>query len=179
MQEIKPSKPLFSAYYIASLISFFVFQLQFIENIITTIAGWLISFLAYFTGANLRGNGPLWASLFFTCLFFTFLIKKYIVVPLGFYIKEESAKSWEDWALGFIVLGFYIYLLNIIFSQPMPLWPVWFVRLLGGYRNTYLEDYTRTIEEQNVWSILPWLWHLGPIAFMYVRTILYKKSSDG
>jgi hypothetical protein len=175
MKEFKFSKSLLSAYYVATLISFFVFQVA--QDLIGRVAAWILSLLSSLN-FKIQTDGPIWLVLFFVCLVITLLIRKFVVEKLDLFAKGEFEKSWQIWFFGMLVLGFFIYILNLSFpSQPMPRewWPKWFIRFLGGYKNSYPEEYVITVEEVNLWSIVPWIWHIGPIAFLYLSTF-QKKS---
>ncbi len=175
MKEFKFSKSLLSAYYVASLVSFFLFQVA--RGLISQIAAWVLSFLSVILGFKVQTNGPLWLALFGVCLIITLLIRKFIIEKLDLFVKDEFAKSWQIWVFGLLVLGFFIYIINLSFpSQPMPndWWPKWFIRFLGGYKNSYPEEFVLSVEENNLWSIVPWIWHLGPIAFLYISS--FKKA---
>ncbi len=173
MAEFKLSRGLLSAYYIAVLISYPLFRL--IKDSINVWVTWLISAIKVSTGATLQGNAPLWLSLFFVCFAITFLIRKFIVQPLGFYINDEGATNVELWVTLFLILGAYIYFINQVFSQPMPTeLPVWIMKLVDGYKHTFVTTSVTSIEENNTWVIVPWLWNIAPIAFMYFNVRLKK-----
>lgn len=175
MKEFQFGKSLLSAYYVASLISFFIFQVG--QDLIGRVASWILSFLSVIIGFRFQTNGPLWLALFLVCFLITFLIRKLIVEKLDLYVKDSFPKAWQTWLFGFFVLGFFIYIINLSFpSQPMPTdwWPKWFIRFLGGYKNSYPEEFVLSIEENNLWSIIPWIWHLGPVTFLYVSTFQKK-----
>ena len=167
MGEFKLSRGLISTYYIAVLISYPLLSL--FQDAIRNIVSWLISVVKVTTGATLQGNESLWFTLVFVCFVITFLIRRYVVEPLGFYINQEVATNVE--------LG--IMLLNQVFQQPMPLnWPIWILKLVNGYKNTYSVTSVQSIEESNTWIIVPWLWNLGPILFMYFSVRLKPKPKS-
>jgi hypothetical protein len=166
MAEFKLSRKLLSAYYIAALISYPLFDL--IKESINIWVAWLVSATKVATGASLQGNASLWFALFLVCFAVTFAIRKWIVEPLGFFINEEGANNVELWVTLFLVLGAYIYFINQVFNQPMPTeWPIWILKLVDGYKHTYTVTSVQSIEENNTWVIVPWLWNVAPIAFMY------------
>jgi hypothetical protein len=177
MKEWKFTKPLLSSYYIAAIFSFFLFQLT--KPMVISVTSWVISFLGEFFGIKLIGNGPTWTALFFVCLFFTTIIRRIVVEPLELYVTKEANDLWEVWILGFLVLGFYIYTLNLVFdSTPMPSdwWPEWLIRILGGFENTYITPGLQTVSQRNAWVVIPWIWLLGPIFFLYIKTVTVKKA---
>ena len=170
MGEFKLTRGLLSAYYISVLISYPLFNLM--KDVIIGWVTWLVSVIKVTTGATLQGNGPLWFSLFFVCFAITFLIRKFVVQPLGFYINQEGGNNVELILLLLLVLGSYIYFLNQVFTQPLPEWPVWLLKLVDGYKHTYMVTQVSGVEERNAWVFVPWLWNLGPIAFMYFRVLV-------
>lgn len=176
--DFKPSRKTFSSYYIAAIFSFFLFQL--ISDSVIKWSNWLASVFTTVLKINIQGNSNmLWLIFFLTTFIITLLIRKFIVQPLGFYIHTEGAPIWELIILFFIVLGFDIYLINQVFSQPMP--ADWFgqplIYFLDGGQNTYPAN--SNISIRNAWSFVPWFWNIFPLLFMYVRTkLVIKKEGD-
>ena len=177
MSKIKEAltlnRQVLSSYYVAILISFFIFRPA--ESLVYTWAQWFISAIETFSGYIIAGNGPTWLVLFAVSFFITFLIKNVIVDYLGMSVDDTGGNYGE---LGFallLIVGMYIYMMNDVFSaQPMPAeWlPETLITLLGGYNNTYALSLNQAdIASQNTWSILPWLWYVGPIAFIYLRIL--------
>lgn len=166
MKDLKLSRSLLSSYYVSAIFSFFLFQL--IHDQVIAWTSWVLITLNTAFGWVVSGDGPIWFALFLMCFGITTLIRQLIVMPLGFYNDNESARNWELWVLLLLILGFYIYLLNNVFqSQNMPPeLPAWFVRLVGGTRGSTLLS-AQAFQESNTWTIIPWLWNIGPIAFMY------------
>jgi hypothetical protein len=151
---------------------------QLLNGVVQDLTTWLVSALKTTAGISIN-NTSIWICLFFVCFFITFLIRKFIVQPLGFYIRDEGAPSWELFVLVLLVLGFYIYLLNQVFDQPMPSsWPTSLLKLVDGYENTFANAGNAPLEERNTWSVVPWLWNIGPIGFMFVRTRLMKDKDE-
>lgn len=179
LKEFKLSRGLLSSYYIAAIFSFFLFQLPMVKEVIKGTATWLISALKVAAGIEIS-NTSAWLTLFLVCFCITFAMRRFVVYPLGFYINDEGAPTWELIALALLVLGFYIYLLNQVFiDQPMPAsWPRFLLRLLDGYKNTFSVATPATIEERNTWAVVPWFWLVGPLTFMYVRTKLMKDKDE-
>lgn len=174
MGEFKLTRGLLSAYYIAVLISYPLFNL--IQDLINSWVTWLVSATKVATGISLQSSGQLWLALFFVCFVITAIIRKFVVQPLGFFINDEGAPTWELWVTLFLVLGAYVYFLNQIFAQPMPKeWPIWLLKLVDGYKNTFFVTSSDSAENQT-WVIVPWLWNIAPITFMYVRTRLKPAS---
>jgi hypothetical protein len=172
--DLKPTRKTFSSYYIASIFAFFLFQL--IPNAIIKWSNWIASSLTTIFKVDLQDNNKLWLVFFVTTFFITFLIRRFLVQPLGFFISDEGAPYWELFILFFIVLGFNIYLLNQVFSQPMPTgWmPQGLIYFLDGGKNTYTSS--SDVAVKNTWSFVPWFWHIFPLAFMFVRTKLIIKG---
>jgi hypothetical protein len=141
------------------------------DDTIYKISTWLVSFVKVFFNLSVN-NTSAWMSLFVVCFAITFVLRRFVVEPMGFYISEEGAPGWELAVLLVLVLGFYIYMLNQNFDQPMPeTWPKNLLKLLDGYKHTYTPTAT-SIEERNTWLIVPYFWTITPLAFMYFRTKL-------
>ncbi|MEI6728294.1 MAG: hypothetical protein WCK98_01500 [bacterium] len=173
--DFKLRRKILSTYYIAVVFSYFIFRV--IAPFITTWVRESARFLTQNTTFNFIESGRFWLFFLFFCFIITFLIRRFVVEPLGFFIEEEGDDTWwENVIMAILILGLYIYLLNQLFTFPMPEWtPEWLARLLGGYKNTFLAFSSQT-EEQLSWPILPWIWYIGPIVFMYFRTkVIIKK----
>ncbi len=177
MKELKLNRSLLSGYYVSILISFFLFQL-IKESIVNLWTTWFISFLAAAFKINATTSGATWLSLVFICFIVVFVIRRFVVEVLNLYSDNESYKPWESGVLLILVAGYFIYVVNKVFSQPMPsAWfPDFLVKLLGG-NGEGIEVVALSVEEKNAWTIVPWLWTIGPVAFMYFRTIASKFKS--
>jgi len=178
-EALKLNRQVLSSYYVAILISFFIFRPA--EPLIYTWAQWLISAIETFSGYIIIGNGPTWLVLFFVSFLITFLIKSIIVDYLGMSVDDSGGKYPELLFTLLLIMGMYIYMMNDVFSaQPMPAeWlPEVLITLLGGYNNTYALSLNQAnIASQNTWSILPWLWYVGPIAFIYLRILTSRYAA--
>jgi hypothetical protein len=174
MKELKLTRSLLSGYYISVMISFFLFQLikEPIVNIWTT---WFMSFLKSVFKVDAASRGVAWLSLIFICFVIVFIVRRFVVEVLNLYSDDEKYKPWESGLLALLIFGFYIYVVNQVFDQPMP--REWFpdlvIKLLGGTA-TGISLVTGSTEDRNLLTIVPWLWTIGPLAFMYVRTITSK-----
>jgi hypothetical protein len=178
LDEFKLTRGLLSSYYISAIFTFFVFQIPLATDMIRSIASWLINALEVLLNFKIQIGGT-WLVLFVVCFFFTSMLRRFVVYPLGFYINDEGAPAWELVVLIFLILGFYTYLLNQVFTEPMPLeTPVALLRFVDGYRNTYISVSPTSAQESITWSIVPWFWYFFPIAFMYVRTKLMKDKDE-
>jgi hypothetical protein len=173
MKELKLSRSLLSGYYVSVMISFFLFQL-IKDPIVTIWTTWFMSFLKSVFKIDSASTGIAWLSLVFICFVLVFIIRRFVVEVLNLYSEDQPYKNWEAGFLGFLVLGFFIYTVNQVFNQPMPSewFPDFVIKLLGGQSTSSLVSYT--IEDRNVWTIVPWLWTVGPLAFMYLMTIASK-----
>lgn len=131
---------------------------------------WIVSAMNTLTG-TVVANANIWYFLFLTCFIFVFFVKVLVVDPIGFYIIKLNAPWWETVIGSFLILGFMIFMMNQQFAQPMPVnWPLPLIHLLDGYKNTFLPtEASRSLASQNTWTIVPWLWQIGPIAFLYIR----------
>jgi hypothetical protein len=175
MNNFKLNRKVLSSYYVAVLISFFLFQLisPFFADGVVNIAGLLGD---WFNG-DFRNNGRLWLVLLGSAIVLAVIIRQFIVEPLGLFIDNEES-GWEAFVLTILILGFYIYILNqnFTYSMPQDWWmPTWLIRLLGGYRNTFT-PFISQAEYVEPWFLIKWLWYLGPIGFLYVRTKIAIKE---
>lgn len=178
IEEFKISRGLLSSYYIAAIFTFFFFQLPIASEAVESSSAWIINFLFIILSIQIP-TGSVWIILFLVCFFITSLLRRFVVYPLGFYINDEGAPVWELVALSLIVLGFYIYLLNQVFAEPMPQQtPKALLHFLDGYKNTYRSLSPTSTQELVTWSIVPWFWYVFPITFMYVRTKLMKDKDE-
>lgn len=163
MRDIRLTREFLSSYYVAILIFSSIFgSLKWFKETVGDLQFWLNSFVETFI-ENANGSWVPWLCLFLACFAIVSLIRKFVVMPLGLYVKEEGAVSWELAVLTFLVFGSLLYYLNIYFKQPMPAdLPETFVKLFGGYHGNI------SYQEAKVWSVVPYIWTLGPILFMYI-----------
>jgi hypothetical protein len=162
LSDFRLCRKTLSSYYIASMFSFYLFGLS--KNLVLTWYNWFSSFIANFTEDGLQNNTATWFVFFLSCFSITLLIRHFVIQPLGFFVEEEDAPKWELWILLFLVLGGYIYNLNQIFLQPMPSWlPNFLVSMMGGIKPDQIIS---------TWNWAPWLWNIGPVVFLFVRTKL-------
>jgi len=169
MKEFKLGRSILSGYYVAVLISFFLFQLLK-EPIVSTWTTWFVSALKEVFKIDATSRGPAWLSLVFICFLIVFIIRRFVVEILDLHSSKDNSPAWENVVLGFLILGFFFYTINKVFDQPMP--KEWFtdpfIKFLGG-QSTDMNNLP--ITEKNTWTIVPWLWTVGPLVFMYIRTI--------
>ncbi|NJK71163.1 MAG: hypothetical protein HC932_02805 [Thermales bacterium] len=113
---------------------------------------------------------------FLICFLIVWILRKFIVQPLGFYVNGTASSGFEIILLSFFVLGFFIYSINRLFPEySMPaVIPGPILKLLGASQT----EFFRSTEERNVWSVVPWLWYFGPIAVMYSMFINEKIHSS-
>jgi hypothetical protein len=182
MPKISFTWKFFSSYYISTLIVFFLIQVKIIANIITSISYWLINFISVSGYKDAISDNKVWLILWACVVIFTFLLQTYVIQPLGFYIDKEDRLGGWDRIAGFVLLfGTQIFLINKVFDQPMPpnfvpippAWNVNLIRLLGGFENTFANS-KETEADKFLWQVRDIFWNIGPIAFMYIKTILIK-----
>lgn len=178
MKEFKLSRSLLSGYYVAILASFFLFQL--LRDLIVTVwTVWFVSVLKALFNIDATSKGPAYISLLLICFLIVFLIRRFVIEVVDLHASNENNTNSENWVLLFLVFGFFIYTVNQVFTQPMP--TEWFpevvIKFFGGEANSLI-NVPATPEDKNTWTIIPWLWTIGPLAFMYVRTIA-SKFTDG
>jgi hypothetical protein len=161
MPKFKPTRLLITSFYIATVVSFYIFQL--IVPMLNTWTGWLISVIGNFTGQELVSEGSVWWALLVVCMSITFMIRRFIIEPLGFYVNGNATSMLELATLATLVLGFYLYSFNTLFPDyVMPDAPIFFQIMVGEIENSQ-----QSLLQSNTWSIVPWLWYAGPIGFMY------------
>jgi hypothetical protein len=141
---------------------------QLTKDLIIVWASWIRDLLSL--QFNVSGASSLWLVLFFLCFAITLVIRRVVVLPLGLFHGEDGAYNWEKISQTILILGLYIFLLNQIFIQPMPVWiPQQILKALGGFDNTFPTLAGRTsFVEKRVYDIFPWIWYLGPIVVMYI-----------
>lgn len=161
MNNFKPTRLFITSFYIASLISFNIFRL--IPETIETWTSWVLSLFALFIPEDLLTNGYIWFSLMSVCLIITLLVRQFVIEPLGFYVNGKAAGAKEIIILGLLVFGYFIYSLNTGFTQYSMPEVFNFIRILLG--DTFVVSESDTTS--NVMSIIPWLWFIGPVAYMY------------
>ena len=174
MKELKLTRSLLSGYYVSVMIGFFLFEL-IREPIVSIWTTWFVSFLKSIFGIDATTTGMSWLALLFVCFVIVFMIRRFIVEVLNLYSNDEDYNEGEKVILLLLILGFFIYVVNSVFRQPMP--SGWFpdvvIMLFGGQSDTS-SVLNSTVEGRNTWTIVPWLWTIGPVAFMYFRTIAAK-----
>ena len=157
-----------SSWYVAILISFFVFQP--LRDVIVIIANFFVKMLNSILAIKIADNNGLWIVLFATCFIITFAIQKFFVSSTGLQITKDGGRGIEIYLLMLILIGLYLYVLNKIFiDQPMPtFFPDKVVYLVGGAENTF----SLTAQQRSelvIWSVIQGvLFHLGPIIMFWV-----------
>jgi hypothetical protein len=168
-----PKKSELSSFYVATLISFFIFNVA--SQYIVSLSAYIIRFLDVVGGFR-ASNGQLWYCLFIVSLVLTVALKSFVVDKLGFGIVQDS-KGWETFASFAIIMGFFVFVINQAFVQPMPdSIPLWLVKILGGEKSSTLG--LRSANEAVVWSIIPWIWTFAPIAVFFYPAIKTKPKSE-
>jgi hypothetical protein len=168
MNEFSLSRKLLSAYFMSILIftsiftvfqSFIVFLTSLISNIIFSVLG-----------VSIAGSDNTWWALFFVSFAVVFAIKQFIVLPLGFYVSEDSSIKWESYFLVFLVIGCLMYNINRLFPDyPMPaIIPNFLVKFLDGYR----PGMQLTSSDNIISSVVaPITWNAGPIILMWIMHV--------
>ncbi len=161
-----------SAWYVAILISFFVFQP--LHSIIIWIAEFGIRMLGL-AGVQITDSNGIWIVLFMTCFLITLIIKQFFVDNLSINIDKDGGGGPERMLLGFLIIGMYLYVFNRVFTeQPMPtFFPKFAVQLFGGYADSFTG--TGEAFSANTWIILHGLlWHLGPVGVFWFGANMQK-----
>lgn len=176
VEEFQINRKLLSSFYIASLFSFMIFSLM--GNIITNWVRQLAVFLGGNFGSDLEVFPKFWLVFLFFCMFITLLLRRFIVKPLGFFNDEDGAPWWDLAIFAFLVMGYYIFMLNQTFSFAMPTewFNVWWIRLFGGYQNSFAPNSNIPEEIASGWRFVRWFWYLGPLSWLYFRTKVQVKT---
>lgn len=176
--DLKISRKLFSSFYVASIFSFLFFEItktqfsEFVNNLggfINNTFGWSVT----------EGGDNYWFFFFLICVIFTLIFRKFVIQPLGFFTEDEGDVVWWDHAImGFLVVGFYIFMFNQTFSVPMPreLLDIGWLKFFGGYKNTLVPNSSASEEELSGWAFVKAFWYITPLAFLYVRTKVTIKT---
>jgi hypothetical protein len=178
MNHLKLTRQKLTSYYVAIMIATNLFTL--LPKVLVNWVTWLISFSKNTLSIEITSAGGVWICFFLVCLFIVWILRKFIVEPLGFYVNGTASSLLETLILGFFILGFFIFSINRLFPEyPMPsTLPDFFLRLFGSFGNVNYNS----LEQRNVWSIVPWLWYFGPIAVMYSMFInekMHQSSEEG
>ncbi len=164
------NRSLLTNFYVSTMVSYFLFRLM--KETIIQWTRWFVSFVKVVSGATVQSEAGLWFSLLFVCTLISIFIY-YIVFTLDIYSNDTDNQIWDDIVLFFLILGMYVYFVNQVFtSQPMPhIWPKFIINIFGGYENTFGSIAS---DEKTAWSIVPWLWTLGPLIFMFFRKVILR-----
>jgi hypothetical protein len=163
-----------SSWYVAILISFFVFQP--LRDIIANVTNFLVRVLNNILAIKIIDGNGLWIVLFFVCFIITFAIQRFFVAATGMQITKDGGKSIEIYALALLLIGLYLYVLNKIFiDQPMPtFFPDKIVYLLGGAENTFTLN-SQQRSELVIWTVFQgFFFHLGPLFIFWISTTTDK-----
>jgi hypothetical protein len=175
MNEFQLSRKLLSAYYMSILVFISIISVfkDFVQYLTTIFAGILYSAI----NIKVEGTDNIWWALFLVSFAVVVIIKQTAVMPLGFYVNEESGVNWEKWVLAILVTGCLIYNLNILFPEYlMPqIVPNFIVKLLDGGKAglPIASSSDRVISN----LVAPILWNVGPIMLMWVMHLKSKLSS--
>lgn len=161
---LKWRKKEYSEFYICTLISFFVFTLG--QDVILSLVTWLTSTVQAIFQYSPQ-NGDKWYMLIIVSFLVTLALHTFFIQPLGFGITVESKSSWEIFWTGFIIFGFFTFVMSSVFRTiDLPAFPVWVQRMLRP--NTSILN---NPAEREFWSIVPWIWVLAPVAIFYYSLI--------
>ena len=166
----------YSEFYIATLFAFFLFQL--LRGPIQMLATWIKSSLDVLINVNINNTGNQWLFLVGLCVLLTLMIRMLLIEPLGLNIKNESQSGWETFLTAFFVFGFFIYTINLNFTQPMDSkWPDLFIKLTYGWPNLY-GNISMKGSEMTFLQIVPWLWIVGPMVCFYIPHTRGSKKEE-
>lgn len=160
MKTFKPTRLFITSFYVASLVSFYIFRL--IPELLFTWTQWAISVFVNVFQFEAIGETSVWWALLLVCMSITFIIRKFVIEPLGFYVNGQASSGAELAILSVLCLGFYFYSFNTLFPEYVMPDTFGFFRTALGDSNNYL-----SIEGRNSWAIIPWIWYIGPIGYMF------------
>lgn len=152
--------------YVATLFATALFQLEGLRWVVANAHIWLANSLQAILTLPVQG-WIYWSVMVFVTILVIIIIKFYIVDPLELHANDTDSRGWQVYTFAFLSIGFFLYILNLNFSQPMPAeFPEFLIKALDGTRNTP-NIVINSSSESNFYSIFPWIWQLGPIIFMY------------
>jgi hypothetical protein len=178
MPKIVLDLKFFSSYYISVLISYFLLQISWLNDVVVKISTWIVYFFTYAGFKDVSNGGNVWLVLFLSIIIFTFVVQTFVILPLDLYIhKDAKLDGWAKVILIIFVFGAQIYLINKLFDQRMPAeyLPPQVIKFLGGFENTFSAT-QETIIEKNLWSVRDMFWHIGPFAFMFFKTHMFRST---
>ncbi len=152
-----------------------MFQLEGLTWLVSSLHDWLASTLQTMTTFPIVGWIN-WMVLVLAALIIITILKLFIVDPLELHVNDKESRGWQVYVFAAIVLGLFLYILNLSFTQAMPQEiPEFIIKMVEGTRNTPGAEINSSAEG-NFYSIFPWIWQLGPIIFMYYYASETKKS---
>lgn len=159
------SKADFSEFYLATLMSYFLFQLFKLP--IQQVTNWLRATMDVLFNLSLKDSGQQWTFLVIFCFLLVSIIRIFLIEPFGAKFNVKSRNSWDTFFTGFFVFGFFIYTVNLGFKQPMDSrWSDLIIKLTNGWENLYDTRGLRGSESAFL-TIVPWIWIAGPLASFY------------
>jgi hypothetical protein len=177
LDDFKISRKNLSSFYVAAVFSFLFFQLT--AGTVRQAVVNLANFLTNNANGDFSTSPNIWLVFFGFCFVATFLIKKFVITPLGFFTDEEEAKWWDLAILVFLVFGFFVFVLNQTFSFAMPreFFNLTFIKLFGGYKNAVAPGTPQSEEELSGWFFVRAFWYIAPLAWLFFRTKVQIKDS--
>jgi hypothetical protein len=172
LEQFESGRKNLSGWYVAILISYFVFQP--LHEWIIKLADFLIKMLGL-AGVKIVDQNGIWIILILTCFLISVAIKMFFVDSLSINIDKDGGGGAERLWLGFLLIGMYLYIFNRIFTeQPMPtFFPKFAVNLFGGYAESF--SMSGESFSSNTWIIIHGLlWHLGPVATFWIGANMQK-----
>jgi hypothetical protein len=171
MSKINFNLKFFSSYYVTLLISYFVLQIEFFNNLIFDISSWMTRVIAFSPARDFFSGSKSWLIVVLSFTIFILIIQNVFIIPIDLYIhKDSKLPGWSNVLLFLVVFGFQIYIMNkLLPNVPMPaeLFPKEFINLFDGLENTF--NYKQTLQDRQLWSFRDILWRLGPVALLYYK----------
>jgi hypothetical protein len=180
MFHIKFNLKFFSSYYITLLISYFILQIEFFNNLIFDISSWMSRVIAFSPVKDMFSGSKSWLIVLLSFTLFILVVQYVFIIPLDLYIhKDTRLPSWSNVLLFFVIFGFQVYIMNkLLPNVPMPaeLFPKEFINLFDGLENTF--NYKQTLQDRQLWSFRDILWRLGPVALLYYKARWFRVAVE-
>ena len=154
-----------SSYYIALLFGVLFFQQDWFRNTINVAREYV---LKVFQAINKGGSFSEWTGywiLLFVCFFVVFLLRMVVVKPSNLFMNNETARdNFESLPFFILILGAFLYYINVYFGDVMP-------REIPSVMRTALGA-----ENDKVFANI--VWNTFPIIMFYLINRHSKKAAS-
>lgn len=158
-----PTRNMLSSYYISLLFATLIFRLQPFNTFILSVQDFVqASMTRILNTDNANTTTIVWFSLVVVCFLVVFLIKIFIVDPVGLSIQDETGMNiWEKIILSCIIIGAFLYYVNDYFSVAMPSEFAPIIRQFFG---------DKMISGIDAMRIAAFVWNILPLMAIFVIT---------